>query len=55
MQNRQADRLSADRCPHGFTRTSFISRPATFQSCTYRFPAASQYEPWVPLKTPSTH
>jgi hypothetical protein len=25
-----------------FTRTSFISRPETFQSCTYRFPLASQ-------------
>lgn len=29
----------------GLTRTSFIRRPATFQSCTYRLPLASQYEP----------
>lgn len=37
------------------TRTSFMIRPETFQSCTYRLPCLSQYEPCVPLKTPSIH
>ena len=39
----------------GATRTSFMIRPDTFQSCTYRFPASSQHEPCVPQKTPSFH
>ena len=37
------------------TRTSFMMRPDTFQSCTYRLPSWSQYEPCVPLKMPSIH
>ena len=37
------------------TRTSFMIRPETFQSCTYRLPSLSQYEPCVPLKMPSIH
>ena len=27
------------------TRTSFMIRPSIFQSCTYKLPSASQYEP----------
>ncbi len=37
------------------TRRSFMMRPETFQSCTYRLPSLSQDEPCVPLKTPSIH
>ena len=37
------------------TRTSFMMRPATFQSWTYRLPSLSQDEPCVPLKIPSIH
>src|SRR4051812_27512356 len=38
-----------------FTRTNFIIRPATFQSCTYRLPSLSQLDPCAALKMPSTH
>ena len=37
------------------TRTSFMIRPETFQSSTYRLPSPSQDEPCVPLKIPSIH
>src|SRR5262249_48720093 len=37
------------------TRSSFMMRPATFQSWTYRLPSLSQDEPCVPLKIPSIH
>jgi hypothetical protein len=37
------------------TRTSFMMRPATFQSWTYKLPSLSQDEPCVPLKIPSIH
>src|SRR5207253_1926049 len=41
--------------PPIFTRTSFMILPETFQSCTYRLPSLSQYDPCVPLKMPSIH
>src|SRR5206468_2991479 len=37
------------------TRISFMMRPDTFQSWTYKLPSPSQDEPCVPLKIPSIH
>ena len=48
-------RLSSGTYGVFFTRTSFMIRPETFQSCTYRLPSLSQYDPCVPLKIPSIH
>ena len=47
--------LRPDRAIGSLTRSSFMMRPVTFPSWTYRLPYWSQDEPCVPLKIPSIH